>query len=197
MSKQQADIVALTRFRAALARPRGARRVDELLSATDARQAVRDLSVPGALQPRARRRVCRHHGARGARISGADTWLRRHGCMGPRPAFRWKRCFHGWPLCSRLATEKLGEIWEVLDPEFTALVLARTGRIYDLSLEEEVPEESEFPIVRTPDTFFAIELTSDNEDDIRLFRELIDHLYRADMTCGASHAHVGAFGDAV
>ncbi|MCA9490254.1 MAG: hypothetical protein KC621_10025, partial [Myxococcales bacterium] len=75
--------------------------------------------------------------------------------------------------------EKVGEVWDGLDPELRALVLQRHTRIWDLSLGEEPDESSGLPWYFTPDTFFCVELQGD-EDHVRHTRQLLEDLYRAD-----------------
>ncbi len=77
--------------------------------------------------------------------------------------------------------EKVGEIWGGLDPELAALIIARHTRIFDLTLGEEPPDESEAPRIETPDRFFILEITSDSDDDLRLIDALIADLYRYDL----------------
>src|SRR5262249_2617734 len=49
--------------------------------------------------------------------------------------------------------EQLAHVWRGLDPELTALLLARWTRIYNLA-EQEVPDWEEPPFIPTPDRFF-------------------------------------------
>ena len=77
--------------------------------------------------------------------------------------------------------EHFGQVWTQLDPELAALIIQRHARIYDKTLEEEPPEDSELPMFETPDRFFVVELTADRDEDIKLVHEIIEDLYRFDM----------------
>src|SRR5262249_13908119 len=75
--------------------------------------------------------------------------------------------------------EKLGAVWHGLDAELRALFVQRAAVVYDLSIGEEIPEDEERPLYRTPDGFVAIALCGDDEAQ-RHVHELLDELYRAD-----------------
>ena len=173
-------VVALSRLRTALARPRGAARVDQLISAADAPAAVAALSVPELYA------LVKEVGfADTTELLALATPEQVRGCLDMDV---WDRdvivdeAARPWlATIMEAGFEKLGEIWDTLDPEFAALILARWTRIYDLSLEEEVPDDVERPLIRTPDTFFAVEITAEHDDDIRQTIQLIDDLYKADM----------------
>jgi hypothetical protein len=173
-------VIPLSRFRAAAARPRGVRQVDALLSAPDPAAAVGALSVPELF-------FLVHDvglGEAGDLVALATPEQIR-GCLDLE---LWDRdrlqdeAVRPWlSALLDIGPDKLGEVWAGLDPELAALLLARWTRIHDLSLGEEVPEESERPIVTTPDTFFALEILADDDADVRQVHQLVDHLYRADM----------------
>jgi hypothetical protein len=75
--------------------------------------------------------------------------------------------------------EKLASVWRGLDPELTALLLARWVRVYNLH-EEELPDWEEPPFVPTPDRFYMLKVRSENGEVVRIVGELVDRLYRAD-----------------
>jgi hypothetical protein len=175
-----ADVIPLSRFRAALARPRGYRQLDALLRADDAAGAVAALSVPelyflvkevGFADAQELVALAAPEQIRGC--LDMDVWERDQIQLDGVMPWLVALCEAGY--------EKLGEVWEALDPEFSALVLARATHIYDLSLGEEVPDDEERPVFLTPDRFFAVALTGEREDDIQLVHRVLDHLYRADM----------------
>jgi hypothetical protein len=75
--------------------------------------------------------------------------------------------------------EKVGEVWARLDAELRALIVQRQVKIYDVSLGEEPPEDTDAPLAPTPDGFFLLELSGD-DDAQRLVQRLVEDLYRAD-----------------
>jgi hypothetical protein len=76
--------------------------------------------------------------------------------------------------------EKVGEVWGQLDSELRALILQRQVKVYDVTLGEGPDEDNEEEIMTTPDRFFLLELTGD-EDSRRLIMRLVEDLYRADQ----------------
>lgn len=76
--------------------------------------------------------------------------------------------------------EKLTQVWRELDPELTALILARWTRIYNLA-EEEFPDWEEPPFIPTPDRFFMLKVTVESPDAVKLVERLVDGLYRGDQ----------------
>jgi hypothetical protein len=174
-------VVPLSQFRATRARPSGAARVDALISAPDTEGAVAALSVPELYA------LVKDVGfADTMELIALATPEQIRGCLDVEI---WDRdrvqdeAVRPWlSVIMEAGYEKLGQVWEALDPELAALILARWTRIYDLSLEEEVPEESELPIITTPDTFFGLEITASDDEDVKLVIQLISDLYKADMT---------------
>ena len=173
----------LARFRAALAAPRGARRVDALLSSPDPAAAVAALSVTELYElvsevglDDASDLV---HLATPEQVRGCldlEVWDR------DQPKMELAR-----PWLAALIDagfEKLGEVWGRLDAEWRALFVKQWTKIYDLTLGEEPdddPEHPEAPLYFTPDRFFAIRLLGD-EDTNRLLTALLDDLYRGDLS---------------
>jgi hypothetical protein len=171
----------LARLRAAMAGPRGYRRVDALLSATDASAAV------AALAPNELFELVHEVGfADAADIIHLATPEQIRGCLDldvwdkdrmlVEPAKPWLTALVD------AGYEKLGQVWAGLDPELRALFLQRNTQIFDLTLEE-APEDDEAdderPVYMTVDRFFALRLLGD-EDTVRLLINLLDDLYRAD-----------------
>src|SRR5689334_10428903 len=168
----------LARLRAQLAGPRGVRKIDALLSADDAAAAV------AALAPNEIFELVHEVGFEDAAdLIQLATPAQLQGCFD----------LDGWakdsldlaPLKPWLASlvdagfEKVGEVWGQLDAELRALILQRQVKVYDISLEEEPPEDSEAAIMPTPDRFFLLELP-DDEDSQRLVMTVVEDLYRAD-----------------
>jgi hypothetical protein len=171
----------LARLRAAMAGPRGYRRVDALLSAPDASAAV------AALAPNELYELVHEVGfADAADIVHLATPEQIRGCLDldvwdkdrmlVEPAKPWLTTLVD------AGYEKLGQVWAGLDPELRALFIQRNTQIFDLTLEE-APEDDEAdderPVYMTVDRFFAIRLLGD-EDTVRLLINLFDDLYRAD-----------------
>ena len=75
--------------------------------------------------------------------------------------------------------EKVGAVWAHLDAEFRALVVQRQTVIWDTTLGEGPEEDNDEPVMTTPDRFFMLQLSGD-EDSQRLLQQLIEDLYRAD-----------------
>jgi hypothetical protein len=174
------DIIPLSRFRASLARPRGMRRVEALLEAPDPAAAVAALSMPEIYF------LIKEVGmGDGAELVALATPEQLRGCLDmeiwDRDRVQLEAATPWLEAILEVGFEKVGQVWQRLDPELRALFLARNTRIIDHSLEEEVPDDEERPMFTTPDTFFTVVLTSEREDDIRLVHQIIDDLYRADM----------------
>ena len=168
----------LARLRAQLAGPRGYRRIDALLSAEDATAAV------AALSPNEVFELVHEVGFEDAQdlialatpeqIQGCfdlDAWNKDH--LEVAPLKPWLVAL------AEAGFEKLGQVWGRLDAELRALIMKRAVEIYDVSLEEAPPEDSEEPIYSTPDRYFLLELKGD-EDTQRLVQRVVEDLYRAD-----------------
>jgi hypothetical protein len=180
MARDKPDtVVPLSRFRAALARPRGGRRLDALLSERDPEAAVAALSVTELHELVTDVGLADCHDllalASGEQVRGClDLELWERDRLDASRALPW--------LAAVLAAgyEKAGQIWEALDKEVAALLLARHARIYDTTFEEEPPEDTPHSVYKTPDTFFYVEITAEDDDDVRLVIQLLEDLYRAD-----------------
>ncbi|HEY0251801.1 MAG TPA: DUF6178 family protein, partial [Kofleriaceae bacterium] len=168
----------LARLRAQLAGPRGYRRIDALLSMEDAPAAI------AALAPNEIFELVHEVGFEDAQplleLATPDQF---RGCFDLEA---WSKddiqvaALKPW-LASliELGFEKVGQVWANLDTEFRALVLQRSVKIWDLTLGEGPEEDNDEPIMTTPDTFFMLELTGDDETQ-RLIQHLVEDLYRAD-----------------
>jgi hypothetical protein len=169
----------LARLRAQLAGPRGYRRIDELLSQDDAEGAI------AALSPNEIFDLVHEVGfedsadlialATPAQIQGCldlDGWTKDQ--LDVAPLMPWLNAV------MNAGFEKLGQVWASLDTELRALILQRQVKVYDITLEEEIAEDNEAPIMPTPDRFFHLELLGD-DDSQRLVMKLVEDLYRADL----------------
>ncbi|MGE5183806.1 MAG: DUF6178 family protein [Acidobacteriota bacterium] len=168
----------LARLRAQLAGPRGYRKIDALLSADDAQAAVAQLSPNEVFE------LVHEVGFEDAQpLIELATPEQIQGCFD----------LDGWnkdqlevptlkPWLAALAEagfEKLGEVWGRLDSELRALIVKRSATVYDVSLGEEPPDETEEPILSTPDRYFLLVLHGD-DDTNRLLQQVVEDLYRAD-----------------
>jgi hypothetical protein len=176
----QDTVIPLSRFRVELGRPSARKRVDALLDARDPAAAIAALAVPDFFF------LVRDLGfdeSRDLLVHSTPEQIR--GCLDlecwdrdravTAPALGWLSAL------ADIGYEKLTEAWAGLDPEFAALLLRRHTEIYDLSLGDAPPDEEERPIFTTPDTFFAVVLTAESDDEIRMVHQLLDHLYRGDQ----------------
>lgn len=168
----------LARFRAQLAGPRGVRRIDALLSADDAAAAI------AALAPNEIFELVHEVGFEDAQdlialatptqIQGCfdlDAWNKDQLDVAPLKPWMTALIEAGF--------EKVGEAWAGLDTELRALILQRSVKVYDITLEEGPAEDNDEPIFTTPDRFFLLELLGD-DDSQRTIMRLVEDLYRAD-----------------
>ncbi|MBS1121242.1 MAG: hypothetical protein H6Q90_3470 [Deltaproteobacteria bacterium] len=168
----------LARLRSQLAGPRGYRRIDALLSQDDAEGAV------AALSPNEIFELVHEVGFEDAQdLIALATPTQIQGCF---DLDAWNRDqIEIAPLKPWLTAlieagfEKLGQVWSKLDIELRALIFQRTLKVYDTSLDEGPAEDNDEPIMPTPDRFFLLELTGD-DDTQRLIMRIVEDLYRAD-----------------
>lgn len=168
----------LARLRAQLAGPRGYKRIEALLSADDAPAVI------AALSPNEVYELVHEVGfedgqalieyATPQQIKGCfdlDAWDKDE--LEIEPLRPWLTAL------MELGFEKVGEVWAALDAEFRTLILQRSVIVYDTTLNEGPAEDSEANIYPTPDGFFQLELTGEDEAQ-RMTLRLIEDLYRAD-----------------
>ncbi len=102
-----------------------------------------------------------------------DVW--RKDLLDSRRMLRWTDVLLQLPL------EKLAQVIEHLDPEIVALLVARSCRILDMTLEV-LPQNIIAGPWRTPDSFYAlIPHDKDHLEDYHRACRLLDRLYAADM----------------
>ncbi|HTE52332.1 MAG TPA: DUF6178 family protein [Kofleriaceae bacterium] len=174
------DIIRLSRFRASMARTRGVRRMDALLESADPAAAV------AALAPAELYFLLKEIGLGDAgELITLATPAQLRGCMDmeiwDRDRMQLEAAAPWLQALVDAGFEKLTQVWERLDPELSALILARTTLIYDRTLDEEAPEDEERPMFTTVDSFFTVVITANRDDDARLVHRVIEDLYRGDM----------------
>jgi hypothetical protein len=171
----------LARLRTDLAGPRGAKRVDALLSAPDAEAAVAALAAPEIYEL-----VTQVGFGETLELIGLATPEQIRGCLDIDIWDRDRVLVEGMKPWLAAVTEaggfeKLGSVWQRLDPELRALFLQKHAVIYDLSLGQE-PDDDDgtAELYFTPDTFFCLKLQGD-EDTRKLIRQMVDDLYRYEI----------------
>ena len=169
----------LARLRAQLAGPRGYKKIDALLSSDDAPAAIAALSPTEVFE------LVHEVGFEDAQsLIEYATPQQIQGCF---DLDAWnKDQLDVQPLKSWIAAlvevgfEKVGEVFANLDAELRTLILQRQVVVYDTTQNEGPDENSDAAIYETPDRFFLVELTGD-DDSQRLTQRLIEDLYRADI----------------
>jgi hypothetical protein len=172
-------VIALSRFRARLARGQRARRAGEIFASNEPRAVVRampgdelfytiqEIGFPDAME------VLQHaSGEQVQSILDFSVWNRDR--IDIEKANEWLAVLVEAP------TKTVGEWAQDLDIELLALLIRQRARIFDLSLEE-APEEPEGTLWNTPDRLFSVELLGD-QDQARVTQRLLDHLYRYSPT---------------
>lgn len=178
MEREPSPSGPLARLRAQIAAPRGMRRIDALLSHDDAEGVI------AALAPSEVFELVHEAGFEDAAdLIHLATPEQIQGCL---DLDGWNKdqveIVPMYPWLSALIDagfEKLGQVFGALDVELRALIMQRMVKVYDLTLGEEPPDDSEAPFLPTVDRFFVLELLGDEESQ-RLITRLIDDLYRAD-----------------
>ena len=176
------DVIPLSRWRAALARARTSRRADTLLELPDADKVVPTLPVQDLYY--LVKEVGLHDAhellalASPAQLRGFldfDVWERDKLAL-PRAA-EWIDALID------LGPDKLGAAVRALDVEMPSLWLAKHAQVYDLSLGEAPPEDTEHELWPSPDRFFLVEITAEGAA-ARTTERFLDHLYRSDPELG-------------
>jgi hypothetical protein len=169
------NVVALSRYRARLARGQRARRADELFNAPDPQAAIRalppdefyyvihELGFPEAME------VFVHGTAEQVQtVLDFSVWDRDRVTL--EKSDEWLATLVEAP------PETLGKWAQGIDVELLALLLRQRARIYDLSLEE-TPDNPEGVLWDSPDRLFTLEFLGE-EDQARVTQRLTDSLYR-------------------
>ena len=169
------NLVALSRYRARLARGQRARRADELFNAPDPQAAIRalppdefyyvihELGFPEAME------VLVHGTAEQVQtVLDFSVWDRDRVTL--EKSDEWLATLVEAP------PEILGKWAQGIDVELLALLLRKRARIYDVSLED-APDNPEGVLWDSPDRLFTLEFIGDPEQ-VRVTQHLVDSLYR-------------------
>ncbi len=181
MAAPSKKILPLERFRTALASPRAEKRMDALISGTDAEAKVQALAVTDLYHL-----ITEVGLGDSVELLSLCTGEQIQGCIDMEI---WDRdlpsldAFMPWlAALQENGFEFFGKVWVAMDAELTALTLARLCIIYDKSLGEEVPDDEGRDVFETPDTFFQIVITAEDEVQRKLLYSIIADLYRYDLT---------------
>jgi hypothetical protein len=177
-SSAGAEIVELSRFRAEIGRGRRLRRADAILGAENPRQAVRalpgdefyyvihELGFPEAAE-------ILQYGTPEQVQAALDFGLWDRDQLAPDRVDEWLTYMVEAPPTALYAWAR------GIDVELLAFTIRQRVRIHDLTQGEDIDDlEGEF--FHTPDSFFALELLGEPEQQ-RVSRQLIDTLYRMDL----------------
>jgi hypothetical protein len=169
------NIVALSRYRARLARGQRARRAEELFDAPDPPAAIRalppdefyyvihELGFPEAMEVLV-------HGTAEQVQTVLDFALWDRDRVAIEKSDEWLAALVEAP------PETLGKWAQGIDVELLALLIRKRTRIYDLSLED-APDNPEGTLWDSPDRLFTLEFTGE-PDQVRVAQHLADSLYR-------------------
>jgi hypothetical protein len=168
-------MVALSRYRARLARGQRARRAEDLFDAPDPQAAIRalppdefyyvihELGFPEAME------ILVHGTAEQVQtVLDFSLWDRDRVAL--EKSDEWLAALVEAP------PETLGQWAQGIDVELLALLLRQRTRIYDLSLEE-APDNPEGTLWDSPDRLFTLEFVGEPEQ-VRVAQHLADSLYR-------------------
>jgi hypothetical protein len=177
---RQEGVVALSRWRAVLARSRNPRkRLDMLLGDPQATALVPRIPVEDL-----------YYLVRGVGLPDAGDALRLaspeqlQGCL---DLDLWERDrvsssrLLGWlEALAELPHGVLARTVRALDAELVSLILVRHTRIYDRTVGESPQSESPFITYRTPDGSFTVELRASTATGARTLERFVSRLYDAD-----------------
>ncbi len=182
MPADDPKLVALSRYRAALANARaGGRRADAILADPDADRLIPSLPIQDL-----------YLAIKEVGLADAEELLA-HAAPEQVQGFLdldgWERdelaVDRARPWLEALSSEgpvQVARTIEALDPEVVALYVQKQAAVYDLSLEAP-PEEPEGRLWPTPDGYYVLDIRAPGEDGKSLER-LLDHLYRYDLSLG-------------
>jgi hypothetical protein len=169
------NLVALSQFRARLARGQRARRSEEIFASDDPPATIaalppdeffyviHELGFPDAMEILV-------HGTPEQIQAVLDFSLWDRDRVAMTASDEWLAALVEAPV------EALGKWAQGIDVELLAFLIRQRCRIYDLSLEE-VPDEVESPLWNSPDRLFTLEFLGD-QDQVRVTQHLVDALYR-------------------
>jgi hypothetical protein len=169
------NIVALSPYRAQLARGRRSRRADQLFASSDPEAAIRalpadeffyvihELGFPEALDVLV-------HGTPEQVQTVLDFSIWERDRVALEKSDEWLSLLVEAPV------KRLGEWAQGIDVELLALLVRKRARIHEM-VEGEAPEDIEGVLWTTPDRLFALELLGETEQ-VRVTQHLVDSLYR-------------------
>jgi len=178
------DVVPLSRWRALVARSRGARkRVEALLSDSAAPVTVRRLPpedvffLVRSLGLEDAGELLRLAAPEQLRVClDLDLW-RRDRLDVPRTI--------GWlEALEALGPARLAIAAEAFDLELLAFLVRRHARIYDRTLGEAPPDDTPRAVVETPDGFYWLEFGNRDRHVTALVARLLDQIYKARADLG-------------
>lgn len=182
MTSPTQDVIALSRFRAEIARAHrqraevlladpNAKALVPKLSVQDLYYAIRELGITDAHDLLAMASVEQVQG-----FLDLDAWARDH--MLPERIAPWLNAL------TELGPVHLGRVINRLEKEIIHLYLLKRTRIYDLTMEESpddnAPDDDERPLWPTPDGHYIVEFLASG-DEAAADQRLIDSLYRYDL----------------
>ena len=173
-------VVALSRWRAVLARSRNPRkRLDLVLGDPHAAALVPRIPVEDF-----------YYLVRGVGLEDTLDVLRLasaeqlQGCLDldlwQRDRLSTPRVLVWLEMLAELSPPMLARTVHALDTELVALILGRHARVYDRTVGEAPPEETPFVIHRTADQAFVVELRTSNATAARTLERFIVRLYDGD-----------------
>ncbi len=173
-------VVALSRWRAVLARSRNPRkRVDLLLADPQAAAIVPRIPVEEL-----------YYLVRGIGLDDATEVVRLalpeqiQGCLDldlwARDRLSMPRVLAWMDALAELSPSRLARAIRVLDEELIALVIAREAHVYDRGVGEAPDDESRFIAYLTPDAAFAVEFRTTTATAARTIERFLARLYDAD-----------------
>lgn len=172
------DVIALSRFRAEIARAHR-QRAEVLLADPKAAQIVPTLAIQDLYYAIRELGLTDAHEllalASTEQVQGfldLDGWQRDR--LIPERLSPWLRAL------TELGPKKLGQVIDRLEPETIHLYFLKRTRIYDLTAEEEPPEEPDGPLWPTPDGFYVVEFLGAG-DEAAADQHTLDSLYRYDL----------------
>ncbi len=173
-------VIALSRWRAVLARSRNPRkRVDALLAEPHAPAIVPRIPVEDF-----------YYLVRGIGLDDATELVRLasteqvQGCLDldlwRRDRLAMPRVLAWLDALAELSPSALTRVVRALDAELVALVVGREARIFDRSVGEAPDEESPFVVYRTPDAAFVVQFRTTTATAARTIERFLARLYDAD-----------------
>ena len=180
MEERPDGVVALSRWRAVLARSRNPRKRLELVLA-DAQAAALVPRIPVEDFYYLVRGVGLEDAVDVLRLASAEQL---QGCLDldlwERDRLATPRVLAWLEILTELSPSALVRTVQALDTELVALILGKFARVYDRTVGEAPPDETPFVIHRTTDQAFVVELRTSNATAARTIEGFIVRLYDGD-----------------